>query len=382
MAKYKKRADGRKEGTIKIDGKRYHVYGYTDAEINRQKEALLAAAHDGSLYIDKVTTFEEWALRWQGIRPNLETKTVEMYEWAVNKLIPLLGSRPIADIKPSDIQIALNAYDGHARTQQILLLTMSQIFTAAVNDELIIKNPCDKVPKVNYKAPEKRPLTDIEKKAVMTAELDLPERAYISILYYCGLRRGECLALSVHDIDRKKWMLNVKNALVFRKDGSSYIKNMPKTAAGFRSIPIPPPLKKILSVYMDTLTIANPYLFTQQKTGRLHTKSSYTKMTARIRLALNAAAGGLNRVNPVTHRREIAINMIDGLTDHTFRHNYATRLHAAGVPVKSAQYLLGHESVETTLKIYTHLDRGSISHDMIDRVFDDTSDDTAAVKTS
>ena len=79
MAKYKKRADGRKEGTIKIDGKRYHVYGYTDAEINRQKEALLAAAHDGSLYIDKVTTFEEWALRWQGIRPNLETKTVEMY---------------------------------------------------------------------------------------------------------------------------------------------------------------------------------------------------------------------------------------------------------------------------------------------------------------
>ena len=119
MAKYKKRADGRKEGTIKIDGKRYHVYGYTDAEVNRQKEALLAAAHDGSLYIDKVTTFEEWALRWQGIRPNLETKTVEMYEWAVNKLIPLLGSRPIADIKPSDIQIALNAYDGHARTQQI-----------------------------------------------------------------------------------------------------------------------------------------------------------------------------------------------------------------------------------------------------------------------
>jgi integrase len=177
-------------------------------------------------------------------------------------------------------------------------------------------------------------------------------------------------------------MINVKNALVFRKDGSSYIKNMPKTAAGFRSIPIPPPLKKILSVYLDTLTFANPYLFTQQKTGRLHTKSSYTKMTARIRLALNAAAGGLNRVNPVTHRREIAINMIDGLTDHTFRHNYATRLHAAGVPVKSAQYLLGHESVETTLRIYTHLDRGSISHDMIDGIFDDTSDDTAAVKTS
>ena len=63
-AKYKRRSDGRKEATIRIDGKRIHVYGYTDLEIDLQKEELIKASHDGTLYVDKVTTFREWSGKW------------------------------------------------------------------------------------------------------------------------------------------------------------------------------------------------------------------------------------------------------------------------------------------------------------------------------
>ena len=42
-------------------------------------------------------------------------------------------------------------------------------------------------------------------------------------------------------------------------------------------------------------------------------------------------------------------------TQHMLRHTYATILFLAGVDVKDMQELLGHKNLETTLKIYTHL---------------------------
>ena len=50
------------------------------------------------------------------------------------------------------------------------------------------------------------------------------------------------------------------------------------------------------------------------------------------------------------------INKTISFTPHTFRHTYATNLYYAGIDIKRCQYLLGHSSIEMTLKVYTHLD--------------------------
>ena|SRR5215472_3662152 len=39
---------------------------------------------------------------------------------------------------------------------------------------------------------------------------------------------------------------------------------------------------------------------------------------------------------------------------HSFRHTHATLLHANGETLKTAQALLGHSDLETTLNVYTH----------------------------
>src|SRR5262249_15999339 len=39
---------------------------------------------------------------------------------------------------------------------------------------------------------------------------------------------------------------------------------------------------------------------------------------------------------------------------HSFRHTHATLLHANGESLKTAQALLGHSDLETTLNVYTH----------------------------
>lgn len=43
---------------------------------------------------------------------------------------------------------------------------------------------------------------------------------------------------------------------------------------------------------------------------------------------------------------------IERCTPHVLRHTYCTRCIAAGMDIKSAQYLMGHADVSTTLNIY------------------------------
>lgn len=43
-------------------------------------------------------------------------------------------------------------------------------------------------------------------------------------------------------------------------------------------------------------------------------------------------------------------------TGHQLRHTYATMLYNSNVPIKEAQYFLGHKDIRILLNIYTHLD--------------------------
>ncbi len=175
-----------------------------------------------------------------------------------------------------------------------------------------------------------------EIKAIEMADLDAEERLFISLLYYCGLRRGEALALGRGDIDLKRGVLTVNHSLAFI--GNKGVLKEPKTEKSHRDIPIPPELKELLQEFKYDL-----YLF--MKRGNFFTQSAYTKMWARILKKINEAA------------RSQGIGKIQGLTAHIFRHNYASLLYKQGIDVKTAQKLLGHSTIAVTMDIYTHLDK-------------------------
>ena len=112
------------------------------------------------------------------------------------------------------------------------------------------------------------------------------------------------------------------------------------------------------------------FLFTK-KDGEFVTHNSYVAMWNRILLAMNAAAGDLNAYDKAKGKTVIQISVVSGLTAHVFRHNYCTMLYYAGVPVKDAQYLMGHDNPMTTLGIYTHLDNlNTFSADLLNRYLD------------
>ena len=48
---------------------------------------------------------------------------------------------------------------------------------------------------------------------------------------------------------------------------------------------------------------------------------------------------------------------LPNLTPHIFRHTFCTELINKGMNLKSVQYVMGHASIETTLNIYTHVNK-------------------------
>lgn len=49
-------------------------------------------------------------------------------------------------------------------------------------------------------------------------------------------------------------------------------------------------------------------------------------------------------------------DIMERFSAHQLRHTYCTMLYIAGVDILTASKLMGHSSVDVTLKIYTHLD--------------------------
>ena len=51
----------------------------------------------------------------------------------------------------------------------------------------------------------------------------------------------------------------------------------------------------------------------------------------------------------------IRANKLKKITVHGFRHSHASALFSAGASIKEVQERLGHEDVQTTMNVYTHV---------------------------
>ncbi len=224
-------------------------------------------------------------------------------------------------------------------------MTMSQILSCAIDDKLIYENVAKKVTLPKRHKKERRALTDLEKEAIKKADFTLQEQAFIMLLFYFGLRRGEALALSRHDIDLKKKILFVNKTVIFDKN-NPIIKIGAKSDAGNREIPVPESVTAFLRGFLKSSDTF--YLFPGKHTETL-SKTQYVKMWDRIIRKMNDA---------VTSEREkiIGAEPITDLTAHIFRHNYCTMLYYSGISQKKAVELMGHSDIRMIMEVYAHLD--------------------------
>lgn len=207
--------------------------------------------------------------------------------------------------------------------------------------------------RVAGKRGEFRPVTRIQEPQVIIADM---VRAAVGT----GMRLSELCGLRVEDVDFLRREVRVEAQLAV----SGKVRVPTKTLASVRTIPIADDLIEVL----DRRAAAS-------HEGWLFETNRGTPYRA-------ATAGGELR-KTVTHLNA-------GVTFHSFRHLYASRLISGGVSVKQVQRVLGHSSAATTLDVYAHffpgddeLSRAAISGAVescgIFAGFDDVSDGLMSV---
>ena len=149
----------------------------------------------------------------------------------------------------------------------------------------------------------------------------LRDVAILTIIYGCGLRISEALALNVGDITHNDF-------LKIHGKGNKE-----------RYVPVLPVIKTKIDAYLT----ACPY--NQSKGEPLFLGARGERISPRI-------------VQRTLEKARNILNLPDNITPHALRHSFATHLLAKGTNLRYIQELLGHASLSTTQR-YTNVE---ISH--------------------
>lgn len=150
---------------------------------------------------------------------HLKHSTVETYRRAINNFWkPHLGHLQIDKIKHSDITTALKKglwTSGKTRNNQLSII--SSVFSLAVSDDIIPKNPCDNIEMAEWQKKKPDPFTMDEAMAILRhMEKEYPEQVanYYQFMFFSGLRTGEGIGLSWREVDLKDKSVLIKQAFV------------------------------------------------------------------------------------------------------------------------------------------------------------------------
>ena len=375
----KRNADGYFRATFvvgrKSDGNPERVT--VRAKTRRELDEKLADAKRlyGKGVVSKDTTVGEWAETWLRVyKANASDGQKDQYRSGIrNHIIPSMGSRPIRDIRASTLQEFLNGYaGGRLGTVQKIRLTLKQLFEEAEREGLIERNPARKLVLPSLVEATRRPLTEVERDAVCVAASSHPRGAYVLTMLYCGLRRGEALALTVADVDLGARKISVDKSVVFNSGNQGYVKvttkNEPgtKSWSGIRTVPVPDILIPVLGKQMANKS-PNDWVFPKKDGGRATEVVARNWWVSFLRQCHISAGAKMYRNKILLHSSPFC----GSITPHYLRHTYATDLYAAGVDEAAQKAFLGHSSSDVTDRyrkmndavFYRALDAINVFHD-------------------
>ena len=265
------------------------------------------------------------------------TRTIESIE--KNKF----AYKKIDEIKPEELQAYMNTLK-HLSNSSIskYYQVINQAFKVAINKGYIMRNPMASVIKIrsDKKSKEVRALT-VEEQQNFTNWLlekevkDCKYKNVFLIQMYMGLRVGEALALTMHDVDLKNKRIRVHRTLTTDEYNAVIMGDSTKTYAGNRVVPIP---DYLYAHIVEQMKIADKQ---ENNPEKLLFKSYNAKYARRT------------DVISELHRRLEKNFGIKDISTHSLRHSYGTRCIESGMAPVVVQRLMGHTDIGITLNTYT-----------------------------
>lgn len=175
-----------------------------------------------------------------------------------------------------------------------------------------------------------------EFKKFIEQEKDLTYKTFFELLYFCGLRQGEALALTWNDINFDTGELTINKNLTTKLKGLKYKILSPKTKSSYR-----------------TLIIKNDNLINDLKI-------MYEQATKMYDFTRNwFTFGNVNPLSTTTiqnHKnKNCKLAEVKQIRIHDFRHSCASLLINKGASITLIAKYLGHGDIATTLNTYSHM---------------------------
>ena len=286
--------------------------------------------------------FDYWIenIKGESIRPNTIRNYKERFEHNIKECI---GNMLLVDVKPMHCQNVLNRMKDKYKTSTIYQarITLYCMFSDAVENDVILKNPVTKTVKYNIgQEPKKvRALTLDEQKRFLEAAKGSSNYNQYAFILQTGLRTGELIGLKWSDIDFDKRVLHIQRSMEYRYSVGEWRIGEPKSKSGYRDVPLTEEAIAILKNQKEKLKSIkvinmkfSEFVFLCRK-GEPTKNSAYD--TALFKLCDKAG--------------------IDRFSMHVLRHTMATRCIEGGMRPKTLQVILGHSNVGITMNLYVHV---------------------------
>jgi integrase len=178
---------------------------------------------------------------------------------------------------------------------------------------------------------------------------NIPEfwRPLVEFLVASGCRWGEATALKPSDINRAENTVRITRAWKRTYDRGGYELGPPKTNNSVRTINVPGTL-------LDKLDYCNEWIFLNRAGRPVKGNGFHDRIW---RPAVERTWPSLDESGYLSTNRALPILRP---RIHDLRHTCASWLVLAGVPLPVVQQHLGHESINTTISLYAHIDRQSM----------------------
>jgi len=266
-------------------------------------------------------------------------------------ILPTLGKYKIDKITVDICQKAVNGWFKEYKEYRRFKAYASKIFDFALKHNYLQNNP---MKLVELPRKSEAPIEDEENENFYDRDelikflscLDnkryYKQYAFFRLLAFSGMRKGEALALNWNDINFKDNEIRINKALARGKNNNFYIKTT-KTKKSIRTIKMDEKTMAILAEWkkrqkQDYFKLGyntlqpNQLLFSNRKNTFIHTSHPYTWISS---------------VQTKHNLKKISI--------HGLRHTHCSLMFEAGASLQEVQERLGHENVQTTMNIYTHV---------------------------
>lgn len=267
-------------------------------------------------------TLEKWLQRWvveHGMEWEPRTRR-DRARYADKWIVPGLGKMKLRDIGRGEIRdwrLEMTKRKGATPyVANAAVRILSAALGDAVEDGLILANPCQGMKRLNTPGAQRRePATLAEVEGIRALLANPRDRLYVSLMAYAGLRPGEARALRWSDVGTDSILVKASLAERGREKGT-------KTDTA-RAVPIIPALAEDL---------------------------------AAVERVDHAVVGRIDHDNWSARVWRPARRMIDSdKTPYSLRHTFASLLIAEKRSVHEVARLLGHSSPALTLSTYGHL---------------------------